>query len=77
MFLGCMFVQITERIYIHIYVYVHVHTCMYIYIYVVISPCAVIVTTNRSTKKSTREMFKFCTSHDHTPGRLELNLYMI
>ena len=77
---------ISPHIYIYIYIYtcsshvhMYIHTRVYIYIciYIVISPCAVIVTTNRSTKKNTREMFKFCTSHDHTPGRLELNLYMI
>ena len=56
-----------------------VDLCIYLFIYPFISsrvcigfgPRAVIVTTNRSTKKNTREMLKFCTSHDHTSGKLE------
>ena len=39
--------------------------------YIGIRPRTVLVTTSRSTKKQHQEMLKFCTSHDHTPGRLE------
>ena len=47
-------------VYVHIYIYIHWD-----------QPVHCNGHHKQKHKKSTREIAKFCTSHDHTPGRLE------